>query len=65
MMALLMVLYYGDITPRQETPEPIPYSDCIEMAERVAWYFNHTYGPHSQPIVECTLVPITIQEIPQ
>ena len=54
-LALLLVLYPGDIEPRHETPEPIPYAECIEMATRVARYFDHTgqYMWVGPPIVFC------------
>ena len=39
MWALLLVLMPGMLTPRMETPVPIPYDDCIDMAVRVATYY--------------------------
>lgn len=56
MMALLFVLYVGDIEPRQETPEPIPYEECVEMAGRLVRWFDHTMS-FNFPTVTCEVTP--------
>ena len=59
--ALLMVLYPGDITPRQEIPAAVPMEDCIKVADRMAVAFNKVYV-WEQPQVYCEVVPLSLKE---
>ncbi len=56
-MALLFTLWPGDVSPRQEVPAPIPMADCLELAGRVALYYDKTMW-QGQPKVYCEVTEL-------
>ena len=54
-MAMLYVLHFGQILPEAHLPAPIPYVDCMEVAVRVARYYDHTMSLR-MPIVYCEVL---------
>ena len=51
-MAMLLLLFPKDIEPREHLPAPIPYAECVELAVRVARYYDHIWA-WGHPIVTC------------
>jgi hypothetical protein len=50
--ALLLVMWPKAIEPEQHIPAPIPYVECVEIATRLARYYDHVMWK-GQPIITC------------